>query len=335
MSNTMRAVVVDPDPAAPPVRVAEDWALPEPGPGEVRVRLRRAGLNRRDAMNVAGRARFPSPAIIGSDGTGVVDLLGDGVTGWSHGDEVVLSPSIDWGDDVRVQAAGYEILGDERPGTQAQYVVVPAGNLFAKPPSLSWDEAAALPMAGLTAWRAVVTRGEVRAGQRVLVTGASGGVATFAVQIAVALGARVFVTTSSRDKLRRAVDIGAEAGVVRGEDRLEELASAVGGFHTVIDSAGADWPALVESLLPGGVLVNVGRTAAEIGEVPVRLLFWRQLDVRGSSMGSGEEFGALLGHMGSVSWRPAIDRVFPLADAAAAYRRLDEAHFGNILLDVT
>lgn len=334
MTDTMRAAVVDPDPAAPGVRLAEDWPVPRPGAGEVRVRVLRAGLNRMDAMNVADRARFGAPAIIGSDGAGLVDQLGAGVTGWSAGDEVVLSPSIGWGDDPRVQAADYEILGDERPGTQAQYVVVPAENVFAKPASLSWEEAAALPMAGLTAWRAVVTRGEVGSGQRVLVTGASGGVASYAVQIAAALGARVFVTTSSQDKLDRALAIGAEGGVVRGRDDLAALAGRVDGFHRVIDASGADWPSLVAALRPGGILVNVGRLAAEVGEVPVRLLFWRQVDVRGSSMGTGAEFAALLRHVAGAAWRPAIDSVMPMREVAVAYERLDAAHFGNVVLDL-
>ncbi len=191
----------------------EDAADPRPGPGEVVVRLRAAALNHRDLFIRRGQyAGLRFPIIPGSDGAGTVAAVGDGVTEVRPGDDVIINPSVNWGDDPRAQGPAFKILGLPDNGTFAQLVAVPAANALPRPPGLSDEEAAAIPLAGLTAYRAAVTRGRVGAGDTVLVLGIGGGVATFVLLIATALGARVLVTSGSDDKIARARALGADDG---------------------------------------------------------------------------------------------------------------------------
>ncbi len=312
-----------------------EWPDPQPSRGEALVRLRCAAINYHDLRTAAEADRWPSPAVIGSDGAGVVEGVADGVDAGLVGREVVAYPALRWGDDERAQGDDFEILGYPTQGTQAEAIVVPADSLYAKPARLGWDEAAALPLAGLTAWRALVTRGELRAGERVLVTGASGGVSTFAVQLVAALGAEAVVTSSTSDRVERAVGLGAIGGVVRDPGWPEELARRFGRFDLVLDSSGADWEALLGSLAPAGRLVTIGRTVEPHPHVDVGSLFSGQHDIRGSMMGSPSEFAALLAHVDEASWRPVLDSVVPLQDAAAAYERIAAGrHFGKVVLQV-
>lgn len=319
----MKAVVVGSE-ATDPVLVWSDWPDPVTAPGWVTVRVLAAGLNRNDAMNVAGRLSREAPSIIGADGAGVVVEVAAGVVGWEVGDDVVVLPSLWWGDNESYPSSRFEILGDTTPGTFAEFVSVPAENVFRTPQRLSSVEAAVLPLAGVTAWRALVTRGRLQAGQRLLVTGGSGGVATFAVQIGSAIGADVQVTTSSLSKLARAVEMGASGGVVREEGWESALLDA-GPFDVVLDSSGANWPQLVESLVPGGTLVSIGRTISEQAQIPIHQLFIGQRHIMGSTMGSPREFGALLAHIDETEWVPLVDSTFGFAEPSAAFTRLDQA----------
>jgi zinc-binding alcohol dehydrogenase/oxidoreductase len=310
--------------AADPVSVWSDWPDPMTAPGWVTVRVLAAGLNRNDALNVAGRLSREAPSIIGADGSGVVVEVSAGVVGWKVGDEVVVLPTLWWGDNESYPSSRFEVLGDTTSGTFAEFVSVPAENVFRAPERLSSVEAGVLPLAGVTAWRALITRGRLKAGQRLLVTGGSGGVATFAVQIGNAIGAEVEVTTSSLSKLARAVDIGASGGVVREEGWETALLDA-GPFDVVLDSSGANWPQLVESLVPGGTLVSIGRTINEHAQIPIHQLFIGQRHITGSTMGSPREFGALLTHIDESDWVPLVDSTFGFAEPSAAFNRLDQA----------
>lgn len=316
------------------VRTGE-WPDPQPSQGEALVRLRHAAINHHDLRTAAAADRWPAPAVIGSDGAGVVEAVGVGVDAALIGREVVIYPALKWGDDERVQGADFEILGHPTQGTQAEAIVVPADSLYLKPARLDWEEAAALPLAGLTAWRALVTRGELRPGDRVLVTGASGGVATFAVQLVAALGAEAVVTSSSPERVERAVGLGAIGGVVRDAGWPQELVDRFGRFDLVLDSSGADWDALLSSLKPGGRMVAIGRTADPRPPIDVGLLFNGQHDIRGSMMGSPAEFAELLAHVDNASWRPVVDSAVPLRDAAAAYERVAAgSQFGKVVLQI-
>jgi NADPH:quinone reductase-like Zn-dependent oxidoreductase len=312
---------------------------PQPGPGEVVVRLRAAALNHRDAWIRQGLyAGISLPIVLGSDGAGTVQAVGVGVDPTLLGTAVVINPSLDWGNDDRVQGPAYRILGLPDNGTYADYVKVPATNLFAKPDTLSWETAAATPLAGLTAYRALVTRARVQPGEMVLVTGIGGGVATFALLVARRLGARVVVTSGSDAKIARARQLGAEGGVNYKAENWGRAVQALcdGGPDVIIDSAGRDaLPTLVDIVKPGGRIVTFGATTGSPSTIEVRRIFWKQISILGSTMGTPREFGEML-RMFDGTLAPVVDRVFPLAAAADAHRRMDQAdQFGKIVLEIS
>ena len=305
---------------------------PEPGPGEVRIDLVAAALNRRDWWIRRGRD-IDLPVVLGSDGTGVVSALGEGVEGIHAGDEVVINPALDWGDGEEAPGPDFRILGVPDQGTYAERIVVAGHQVRPKPPAYTWIEAAALPLAGLTAWRATVTHAEAGPRRTILVPGAGGGVATVVVQIAVALGARVLVTTSSQEKLERAIALGAEGGALYTDDDWAERVTPV---DAVVDSVGGvTWAGSLAALRKGGRLVNFADTARDVGEVDLSTLYFKYLRIQGTTMGSPREFDALLAHAREARWRPVVDRVFPLAEAAQAHERLDAPErFGKVVLAI-
>jgi NADPH:quinone reductase-like Zn-dependent oxidoreductase len=318
--------------------VLEQAPDPEPGPGEAIVRLHAAALNHRDAWIRQGQyAGIRLPVIPGSDGAGEVAAIGEGVDAAWRGAQVVINPSLDWGADSRAQGPSFRILGLPENGTYAELVRVPAANLYRKPAALTWEAAAAIPLAGLTAYRAVVTRARVRAGETVLVTGIGGGVATFALLMARHLGAKVFVTSGSDAKIARAVELGASGGVsYKSEGWGKAIASMSGGGPDVcIDSVGGDtFATLLETARPGGRIVSFGATTGSRSTIEVRRVFWKQLSVLGSTMGTPDEFGKML-ELFDGALEPIVDRVFPLSAAADAHRRMDQAdQFGKIVLAI-
>ena len=311
---------------------------PSPGPGEVVVELVTAALNRRDWW-IWREPSTPVPVTLGSDGAGRVAEVGAGVSGIATGDEVVIDSALHWGDDEHAASEAFDILGSPTEGTFAERVVLPAVNVHPKPAGLGWEEAAAFPLAGLTAWRATVTKAGAAPGRRLLVTGGGSGVSTCCLQIAVALGARVWVTSGSDDKIARCVALGAEAGFrYDDEEWPQQVLAATGGegVHAVIDSFGADgWAQAFGALARGGVIVNYGDTGGETATIPVFDLYWQWRSIIGTTMGSPREFQALCAHMETGAWRPAIDSVHELADIAVAARRLTEPErFGKVVLRI-
>jgi NADPH:quinone reductase-like Zn-dependent oxidoreductase len=305
---------------------------PEPGPAEVRVDLVAAALNRRDLwIRIGGKVELP--AVLGSDGAGIVSAVGDEVEGVGIGDEVVINPSLDWGSDEEASGPDFRILGVPDQGTYAERIVVAAHQVRPRPQRLTWLESAALPLAGLTAWRALATHAEAASGRTILVPGAGGGVATFLVQIAAALGARVLVTSGSSEKLERARELGAEGGILYTD---EDWPDQVAPVDAVVESVGAPvWEGALRALRPGGRLVNFGDTARAVAEVELSRLYFGYLRIQGTTMGSPREFDALLAHVGQAEWRPVIDSVFPLRGAAAAHARLDNTgRFGKVVLAI-
>ncbi len=304
---------------------AEDIATPEPGPGQVRVRLHASALNRRDVWITLGQ--YPGirlPCIMGSDGAGVVDQLGPDAPADLLGQEVMIYPAYDWGHDPRFPSSTFRVLGMPDPGTFAEYLCVPASHAFAKPAHLSWQQAAAIPLAGLTSWRALMTQAAVQPGETVLVTGIGGGVATFALKWAVALGARVFVTSGDEAKLAQARELGAAGGVnYRAEDWDKQLIKLTGGVEVVIDGTGGPaFKGCFSVLKPAGRLVMYGATAGNPPGLDAVRLFFRQARIIGSTMGSPEEFAAMLRFVAEHRIEPAIDQVFPLDQAVVAHQRL-------------
>lgn len=332
----MKAIVLR-ELGAPENLKLEEIADPEAGQDDVVVKLKAAALNHRDVWIRLGQyAGIKLPIVLGSDGAGEVASAADKSL---VGQAVVINPSLDWGDDTRVQGPAYRILGLPDYGTYAEMVRVPAANIVPKPEALSFEEAAAIPLAGLTAYRALVSRAGVKSGETVLVTGIGGGVSSLALQIAKHLGARVFVTSGSDAKLARARDLGAEGGVnYHSADWGKELLGLTGGKgpDVVIDSVGGEtFGKAIEIVKPGGRIVTYGATTGALKQVEVRRIFWKQITICGSTMGTPHEFGSMVQLFGKSGLRPAIDQVFPLSDAASAHRRMEEAgQFGKIVLRI-
>jgi NADPH:quinone reductase-like Zn-dependent oxidoreductase len=315
----------------------EEVTTPRPGPGEVLVQLKAAALNRRDVwirlgMQMADRL----PLIPGSDGAGLVAELGAEVEGVKVGDAVVINPALHWGDREDRPSPEFRILGGPDPGTYAEFIVVPAENLFPKPSPLSLEEAAAMPLASLTAWRAVITRGQVKPGEWVVVLGIGGGVATSALLIARVAGASVIATSSSQAKLERARELGADHTVDYTSEDWERIVRerTGGGADVIIDSVGqATWGKALGALRPGGRLVSFGATTGRTTEVDIRHVFWNHLSILGTTLGSPQEFASMLSLYESGRLRPVVDSVFPLREAAAAHGRMDAGRqFGKIVL---
>jgi zinc-binding alcohol dehydrogenase/oxidoreductase len=316
----------------------DDVPTPQPGPGDVLVRVRAAALNHRDVFITYGLyPRIELPKILGSDGAGDVAELGANVTALVKGDEVVIDPLLGWGGDPRVwDPQTSSILGMPHDGTFAQYVVVPAENVYPKPANLTTEEAAAIPLAGLTAYRATFTRGNLRPGETVLVTGIGGGVQTFVLLFAKHIGACAVVTSSSDQKLARAKALGADATLnyTTTTDWHKQL-KAMGPIDLVVDSSGGGTLAkALDAVRPGGRVVVYGGTT---GDATIKLwpLFWKHVTVLGTSMGSPQDFEAMLSVFAAGDLHPVVDRVYALDEATAAAERMQAAEqFGKIVMRV-
>jgi NADPH:quinone reductase-like Zn-dependent oxidoreductase len=296
--------------------------------GWVTVALRASALNWHDVLVRQGRYGSPLPHIIGADGAGVRT---------DTGEDVVVLPSLNWGGRDEAPDGGWEILGDYMPGTYAELVSVPADCVAAKPPGLNWAEAAALPLVGVTTYRALFVRGRLHEGESMLVVGAGGGIATMAISLAVAVGASITVTSSSVDTIERAVSAGARGGVLHTETGWPEHARAVSpnnaGFDLVLDPVGR-WSESVRALRPGGRLVVLGANAAQTAQMDVRSFYFGQFDLLGTTMGSNRDFAGLLDIIDRCSVRaPVIDREFALDRAAEAHEYLERGRtFGKSVL---
>lgn len=290
--------------------------------GEVVIGLKAAALNRRDLWIKQGQyAGLKFPLIPGSDGAGKIEAIGAGVTGVSLGDEVIINPGMDWGSDQRAQTKSFSILGLPRDGTLAERMAVPATQLAKKPDHLSWVEAAALPLAGLTAYRALFSRAHLKPEDKVLISGVGGGVASFALQFAVAAGAQVWVTSSNAAKIDEAVKLGAQAGFdYRAPGWSKTAVAAVGGFDVVVDSAGGDgFGQLIDLCNPGARVVFFGATRGDPPVLPMRKVFWKQISLLGTTMGSPLDWQAMMAFVSRHRIKPQVTATFPLVDTAAAF----------------
>jgi NADPH:quinone reductase-like Zn-dependent oxidoreductase len=339
----MRAAIFDQFGGPEVVRVRDDVPVPEPGVGEVRLRVGASGMNHLDLWVRRGLPIETSmPHIGGADIAGTVDTLGRDVAGWSVGDRVVVNPSL-WCGECEWCRKGeeplcveYRIVGEHTQGGFAEHVVVPARNLHRIPDDYPMDRAAAAPLVFLTAWRGLVTRARLREGQSVLITGASGGVATAAIQIAKLLGATVYAVTSS-PWVDRVAALGADEVYDRtASDYSKEVWRATGrrGVDVVFDSVGgATFQQNLRSLARLGRMVVYGATTGPKGELDARLLFWKQLELLGTTMANQEEFREVMSRVFRGELEPVVDGVRPLDQAREAHERLEAgAAFGNIVL---
>lgn len=302
---------------------------PQANANESTITLKAAALNHRDVWITKGLyAGIKFPTILGSDGAGLT----------ADNQAVIINPSINWGNDERFQSNDYEILGLPRNGTFAQKVVVPTQQLVAKPAHLSFEEAAALPLAGLTAWRALFTKCQAQAGDRVLISGVGGGVALFALQFAVAAGCEVWVTSSSAAKIAQAVALGAKGGALyTSEGWAKDFGKKTGGFDVIIDSAaGNGFADLVKLCKAGARICFYGGTRGAISGVSPQIVFYKQISIFGSTMGSDKEFSAMVNFVATQKITPIIDSVYTLEQGNEACQKMDEGkQFGKIVLSLS
>lgn len=305
----------------------QETPSPTPAKGEVIVALRAAALNHRDVFMTQGLyAGIKYPSILGSDGAGE----------W-RGQRIVIYPALHWGDNANFQGKNFRVLGMPDEGTFAEQICLPRKNIFPMPAHLTWEEAAALPLAGLTAWRTLFSRCKLKKGEKILISGIGGGVALTALQLAVAIGAEVFVTSSSAEKIEKAVKLGAKSGAnYREEGWDKRLKQDVGGFDVIVDSAAGDGFAAFPGLCnPGGRIGVYGGSLGKINGLSMQPVFWKQISILGSTMGSPREFKAMLDFVAKHEIVLVVDSVFPLSEGNAAFERMEKGEqFGKIVLKI-
>jgi NADPH:quinone reductase-like Zn-dependent oxidoreductase len=347
----MRACVLTATGGLDHLQITEVPDAPAPRAGEVRIAIRAAALNHLDlfvAEGLPGGAdRFPH--IVGADGAGVVESVGSGVSGVRPGDRVLINPGVS---DYTCEfcragehslCIAYRLLGEHLPGTMAELVTVPAHNLAPVPrlvPELTWPEAAAFSLVTLTAWRMVVTRAQVKAGETVLVWGIGGGVSLAALRIAKLLGARVIATSSDDAKLAEARRLGADVTLNHRTQKVSQEVRALTqkrGVEVVVENVGeATWDESLRCLKRGGRLVTCGATSGPNVRVDLRRVFWHHFTFMGSTMGNAREYAEIVRRLGEGQLRPIVDQVFPMTDARKAYERLARGEqLGKVVVEVS
>jgi len=327
----VKAVRIHED-GGPEVLRYEEAPDPVPAAGEVLIRLRAASLNHLDLWVRQGLPSVPKPRILGADGAGLVEALGEGVEGFDLGQPVVINPGIEHG-------ARINVVGEHMQGTHAELVTIPATNVYPLPERLSFEEAAAFPLVFETAYRMLVTRARLEEGEWVLVWGIGSGVATAALAIAKALSAKTIVTSSSDEKLERARQLGADAIVNHAEG---DVAAAVKehtggrGADVVVEHVGeATWQISLQAAAHGGRIAVCGATSGPNPPAALHRVWWKQLTILGSTMGTKADFEGAYELVADGRASPTVDRVFPLAEARAAHQHLEQgAQLGKVVLRI-
>ncbi|MGK7392258.1 MAG: zinc-binding dehydrogenase [Candidatus Cyclobacteriaceae bacterium M2_1C_046] len=328
----MKAVVVD----SPGVVKIVEKQRPAPKEGEVLVKIKAMALNRRDQWIKEGK--YPNikyGAILGSDGAGVVEKRGEKVDESWLNKEVILMPHRNWGDKEEVQSSDYQILGMPKDGTFVEYIAVPVEFIAEKPAFLSIEEAAAIPLGGETAFRACFYHGKINELKSVLISGFGGGVAQFAFQFAIAAGAKVYVTSGDEEKRQKAIKMGAAGAFDYKNDSWERTAKAEsGGFDVVIDSAGGDQVnKFINCMNPGGKIVFYGATNGLPNKIDLYRMFWNQLTLQGTTMGSDKEFFDMIKFVEKHKIHPVIDSVRPFNKILSAFKDIQGSKsFGKLVV---
>jgi NADPH:quinone reductase-like Zn-dependent oxidoreductase len=318
--------------------VLKDLVKPKPGNGQVLVKVKASALNRRDVWIIKGLyPKIEVPIILGSDGAGIVTEVGEDVDKNWLDKEVIINPCFNWGKNPRIPQKDYTILGLPENGTQAEYVVIPVSNLYKKPGYLSFEETAAIPLAGLTGYRALFTRGELQQGESLMITGIGGGVASIMLEMAVAIGAKVFVTSGDDAKIKRAMNQGAIGGAnYKNEGWQEKISLLAGeyGINLIVDSAGGDgFNQLISLVNPAGRIVVYGATVGKPAQLQLHRIFWKQISIRGTTMGSDQDFKEMLHFFDNHKIKPPIHQVYSFSDYKQAYLEMMESkQYGKIVL---
>lgn len=333
----MKALLLESADGPESTRVA-DVETPEPKAGEVRVAIRAASMNHRE-MWIA-RGLYPGmtlPSTMGCDGAGVVDMIGKDVSGVSLGDEVVIYPGRNWGSNRHAPHPEFGLLGMPYPGTIAEFICVPAESIAPKPKGMTWEEAAATVLTGLTAWRALMVKGQLQAGETLLISGVGGGVATFGLAFAVAHGAKAYVTGESEDVLARAKEMGALGGLLYTDPEWgKRVRKLTGGIDVVLDGApGPSYANYVRAINPGARIVIYGSTAGDKFEVTATGIFLKSASIVGSQVGDPQDFRDMLAFIDKHAIKPVIERSFRLSEARDALLYLEKEHkFGKVVITV-
>lgn len=303
---------------------------PELKPNHVKIKMKTAGMNRRDILVTYRRQEGAPPLILGSDGAGVVDAIGENVTKWKVGDEVIINPGIGWEIKSDVPPEGYEIVGLPFDGTFSEYTVFHENQIEKKPQFLTWEEAGVLSLAALTAYRALFTRGQLKSTDTVMLPGIGSGVLTFALEFAKAIGARVIVTSRSEAKLEKAQKLGADVGILTDSNWNEQLKDE--SVDLLIETVGrATFNKSLDIVRRGGTIVTFGATTEDIVEIDIRKFFYAQQNILGSTMGSTEELREMLNFIEEHEIRPEIDQIFSMDQYKEAFNYLkDSQNFGKI-----
>ncbi|TKD68772.1 zinc-binding dehydrogenase [Pseudalkalibacillus hwajinpoensis] len=305
-----------------------------PSSGEVKIRLKASGLNHRDLVIPERHGASEPDVVLGSDGAGVVIEVGSKVKDVKVGDHVLINPSLGWKENSAIPPEGFQIVGFPGHGTFAETIVVPAENAVVKPESLSFEEAAVVGLAGLTAYRALFTRGQLTRGQTVFIPGIGGGVATFLLQFAKAAGARVIVSSRSEEKRALALELGADKALSNEEDW--EKVAAHEQVDLVIESVGAaTFNRSLNLLKRGGTLVIFGSSTGDSIDFDLRSFFYGQYNLLGSTMGSAEEFNQMIAFVENHSIKPVIDETYSLDEIEKAFEHLSDANqFGKLAVTI-
>jgi zinc-binding alcohol dehydrogenase/oxidoreductase len=323
----VKAIVIHED-GGPEVLSYEDVPDPEPAAGEVLVRMRFASLNHLDVWTRKGMPSVPKPRILGADGSGVVEALGAGVEGLEPGQPIVINPGLEHG-------AAIHVIGEHTQGVHAELAAIPATNVYPLRDGVSFEDAAAFPLVYETAYRMLVTRAGLQAGEQVLIWGIGGGVAMAAFRIAQALGAKTIVTSSSDEKLVRAAELGADVTVNHESGDVVATVKESGGADVVVETVGdATWKRSLDAVRPGGRVTVCGATSGPNPPAALHRVWWKQIDILGSTMGARADFEGAY-DLVAAGATPVIDSTFPLAEAGAAHERLEAGEqFGKILLQI-
>jgi len=314
-----------------------DKPVPVPQKGEVLVQIKAASLNHRDQWIREGKyPNIQMGTTLGSDGCGVVSAVGEGVSENLLGKGVIMNPNRNWGDNPAVQSAQYSILGMPKDGTLAEYVLIEEDRLVEKPAHLSFEEAAALPLGGLTAFRAVFRHGQCAENQNVMISGVGGGVAQFAFLLAKHCGAQVWVTSGSQEKIDECIRYGAQGGFNYKSADWTKEAKGVGGFDLVIDSAGGDQiNDFVRLMKPAGRIVCYGATTGVPSKLDLHRIFWNQITLQGSTMGNDLEFVQMVEYVSEHQIYPIIDSVRTFDEATSAFDSMKGGNqFGKLVLTI-
>ena len=343
----MRAVLLEQHGPADVLKVVSDFPIPEPGTGEVRIRVRAAALNRLDiwVRNGWPGIKLPLPHIPGADAAGDIDKLGEGVTGWNVGDRVVIDPGLSCGH-CEFCRSGHEnlcpefkLMGEDIRGTNAEYIVISVRNLLKLPDHVSYAEAAAASLVYLTAWHSLITRGALRAGESVLIIGAGGGVNTASIQIAKLAGAKVYVVGSDAAKLAYARSLGADELIDRSaEDWSKAIFTRTNrqGVDVVVDNVGKETLfGSIRSVKRGGRILIVGNTSGPIAEVDLRYIFRKNISIIGSTMAPHADFVTVMKLVFEGKLKPIIGATFPLEQVAQAHQALEKGDVvGKVVLEI-